>query len=161
MPGEPSNQNSFFSMIYVDLIPADHLLCKLAMAMGLGFVSELISDCSVRTKDCAEASVLSRLRAEAAPAKSAAMSRLRRRKEVSWSAPGPLLGLGEGGYANSAESSAEGQLRPPQAEDFVASEGGSGADYLSGGQRQANGAAAGGRLRPAEGALCRADRLGR
>ena len=30
MQGEHSSQNSFFGMIYEDLIPADHLLCKLA-----------------------------------------------------------------------------------------------------------------------------------
>ncbi len=32
-------------MIYDELIPADHLLRKLATAVGLSFVSDLVSDC--------------------------------------------------------------------------------------------------------------------
>ncbi len=32
-------------MIYEELIPADHLLCKLATAVDLSFVSETVSDC--------------------------------------------------------------------------------------------------------------------
>ena len=45
MQGEHSNQNSFFGMIYEDLVPKDHLLRQLAAAVDLGFVSELVSDC--------------------------------------------------------------------------------------------------------------------
>ena len=41
MQGQHSNQSSFFGMIYEDLIPADHLLCKLAAAVNLSFVSGL------------------------------------------------------------------------------------------------------------------------
>jgi len=43
--GEHSRQNSFFGMIYKDLIAADHLLCRLAGAVDFGFVSDLVSDC--------------------------------------------------------------------------------------------------------------------
>ena len=32
-------------MIHEELIPADHLLCKLAAAVDLSFVSETLSDC--------------------------------------------------------------------------------------------------------------------
>ncbi len=45
MQGEYSNQSSFFVMIYEELIPADYLLCKLAAAADLSFLSELVSDC--------------------------------------------------------------------------------------------------------------------
>ena len=45
MQGEHSSQNSFFGMIYEDLIPADHLLRKLSAAVDFGFVRELVSDC--------------------------------------------------------------------------------------------------------------------
>ena len=45
MQGKHSNQNSFFGMIYEELIPADHLLCKLTGAADLGFICELFSDC--------------------------------------------------------------------------------------------------------------------
>ena len=45
MQGEHSNQSSFFSMIYEELIPADHLPCKLAAAVDSSFVSEILSDC--------------------------------------------------------------------------------------------------------------------
>ncbi len=45
MQGEHSKQSSFFDMIYEELIPADHLLCKLAAAVDLSFVSGLVSDC--------------------------------------------------------------------------------------------------------------------
>jgi len=45
MQGEHSSQNSFFRMIYEDLIPADHLLRKLSAAVDFGFVRELVSDC--------------------------------------------------------------------------------------------------------------------
>jgi len=45
MQGEHSSQNSFFGMIYEDLVPADHLLRKLAAAVDFGFVSDLVSDC--------------------------------------------------------------------------------------------------------------------
>jgi len=43
--GEHSKQSSFFSMIYEELIPADQVLCKLAAAVDLSFVSETVSDC--------------------------------------------------------------------------------------------------------------------
>ena len=45
MQGEHSNRNSFFGMIYEDLIPPDHLLHKLAAAVDLSFGSETVSDC--------------------------------------------------------------------------------------------------------------------
>jgi len=45
MQGGHSSQNSFFGMIYDELIPADHLLRKLAAAVDLSFVAEIISDC--------------------------------------------------------------------------------------------------------------------
>jgi len=45
MQGEHSNQNSFFGMIYKELIPADHLLRKLSAAVDFSFVSELVGDC--------------------------------------------------------------------------------------------------------------------
>jgi len=45
MQGQHSKQSSFFGMIYDELIPADHLLCKLAAAVDLSFVSKTVSDC--------------------------------------------------------------------------------------------------------------------
>ena len=45
MQGEHSSQNSFFGMIYEELIPADHLLRKLATAVELSFVSKLVRNC--------------------------------------------------------------------------------------------------------------------
>jgi len=45
MQGEHSSQNSFFGMIYEDLIPADHLLRKLSAAVDFSFVSDLVRDC--------------------------------------------------------------------------------------------------------------------
>ena len=45
MQGEHSSQNSFFGMIYEDLIPADHLLCRLVAAVDFSFVSVLVGDC--------------------------------------------------------------------------------------------------------------------
>ncbi len=45
MHGEHSNQNSFIGMICEDLIPADHLLRKLTLAMDSSFVCEVVSDC--------------------------------------------------------------------------------------------------------------------
>ncbi len=42
MQGEHSSQNSFFGMIYEDLIPTDYLLCKLSAAVDFSFVSETI-----------------------------------------------------------------------------------------------------------------------
>ncbi len=41
MQGERSNQSSFFGMIYEELIPADHLLCKAVFLLfdKLGVVS--------------------------------------------------------------------------------------------------------------------------
>jgi len=45
MQGEHSSQNSFFGMIYEDLVPADHLLRKLSAAVDFSFVSALVSDC--------------------------------------------------------------------------------------------------------------------
>jgi len=32
-------------MIYEELVPAHHLLCKVAAAVDLSFVSETVSDC--------------------------------------------------------------------------------------------------------------------
>jgi len=37
-------------MIYEDLIPAEHLLCKPAATVDLSFVSELVSDCYCPSK---------------------------------------------------------------------------------------------------------------
>ena len=45
MQGEHSSQSSFFGMIYEDLVPADHLLRKLTVAVDFGFVSDLVRDC--------------------------------------------------------------------------------------------------------------------
>ncbi len=45
MQGEHNSQSSFFGMIYEDLVPADHLLRKLAAAVDFGFVSDVVSDC--------------------------------------------------------------------------------------------------------------------
>ena len=45
MQEEHSPQASFLGMIYDELIPADHLLRKLAAAVDLSFVSELVGDC--------------------------------------------------------------------------------------------------------------------
>ena len=45
MQGEHSKQSSFFGMIYEDLIPATHLLCKVTAAVDLSFVSETVSNC--------------------------------------------------------------------------------------------------------------------
>jgi len=45
MQGQHSTQSGFFGMIYDELIPADHLLCQVAAAVDLGFVSDLVSDC--------------------------------------------------------------------------------------------------------------------
>ena len=48
MQGEHTRHNSFFGLIYEDLIPADHLLCKLSAAVDFNFVTGLISDCYCR-----------------------------------------------------------------------------------------------------------------
>ena len=45
MQGEHGSPSSFFGMIYEDLIPADHLLRKLAVAVDLSLVAQLVSDC--------------------------------------------------------------------------------------------------------------------
>ncbi len=45
MQGEHTSQGSFFGMIYEDLIPADHLLCKLSAVVDFSFVCELVTDC--------------------------------------------------------------------------------------------------------------------
>jgi len=45
MQGEHSSESSFFGMIYDELVPADHLLRRLASAVDFGFVGELVSDC--------------------------------------------------------------------------------------------------------------------
>ncbi len=42
MQGEHSGQSSFFGMIYEELIRGDHLLCKLAAAVDLSFVSQTV-----------------------------------------------------------------------------------------------------------------------
>ena len=44
MQDEHSKESSFFGMIYEELIPADHLLYKLAAAVDLSFVSETVGD---------------------------------------------------------------------------------------------------------------------
>jgi len=45
MQNEQTRQNSFFGIIYEDLIPADHLLRNLTARVDFGFVRELVSDC--------------------------------------------------------------------------------------------------------------------
>ncbi len=45
MQGEHGSQNSFFGMIYDELVPADHLLRRLASAVDFGFGGELVSGC--------------------------------------------------------------------------------------------------------------------
>jgi len=45
MQGEHSKQNSFFSLIYEELIPAQHLLRQLTRAVDFSFVRELVQDC--------------------------------------------------------------------------------------------------------------------
>ena len=45
MQGHHSTQNSFFGMIYAELIPGDHLLRKLSAVVDFSFVCELVSDC--------------------------------------------------------------------------------------------------------------------
>ena len=45
MQSEHSSQNSFFGMIYDELVPTYHLLRKLAAAADFGFVSDLVSNC--------------------------------------------------------------------------------------------------------------------
>ena len=52
MQGEHSAQASFFGMIYDDLIPPDHLLRKLAVAVDFSFVSALVSDCYCPDNGC-------------------------------------------------------------------------------------------------------------
>ena len=44
MQDEPSSQNSFFGMIYEELIPADYRLRKLSASVDFSFVSKLVSD---------------------------------------------------------------------------------------------------------------------
>jgi len=45
MQGQHSPQSSFFGMRYPDLVPADHLLRRIAAAVDLDFVTELVRDC--------------------------------------------------------------------------------------------------------------------
>jgi len=45
MQGQHSPQGSFFGMIYDELVPAEHLLCRIAAAVDLAFVSGLVRDC--------------------------------------------------------------------------------------------------------------------
>ncbi len=45
MQGEHSSQSSFFGMVHKELIPADQLLCKMAVTMDFSFVCKLRSDC--------------------------------------------------------------------------------------------------------------------
>lgn len=45
MQGQHSHQSSFFGMIYERLVPADHLLRRIAAAVDFSFVSELVQDC--------------------------------------------------------------------------------------------------------------------
>ena len=44
MQGEHTSPNSFFGMIYEELIPADHLLHKLSAAVNFSLVYQLVSD---------------------------------------------------------------------------------------------------------------------
>lgn len=45
MQGQHSSQSSFFGLIYERLVPPDHLLRRIAAAVDLSFVTELVSDC--------------------------------------------------------------------------------------------------------------------
>lgn len=45
MQGQHSPQSSFFGMMYAELVPADHLLRRIAAAADLDFVTELVRDC--------------------------------------------------------------------------------------------------------------------
>lgn len=45
MQGQHSRQSSFFGLIYERLVPPDHLLRRIAAAVDLGSVTELVSDC--------------------------------------------------------------------------------------------------------------------
>jgi len=45
MQGEHSKQSNFFGVIYEELIPANHLLGKLAAAVDPSFISQTVSDC--------------------------------------------------------------------------------------------------------------------
>jgi len=45
MQGEHGNQSSFIGMFYEELIPADHLLCKLEAAVDFSFLCDLVRDC--------------------------------------------------------------------------------------------------------------------
>ena len=57
MQGEHMKQRSFFGMVYEELIPASHVLCKLAAAVDLSFVSELVSYCYCPGKGLRSSSV--------------------------------------------------------------------------------------------------------
>jgi IS5 family transposase len=45
MQGQHSSQSSFFGLLYERLVPPDHLLRRIAAAVDLSFVTELVSDC--------------------------------------------------------------------------------------------------------------------
>ena len=45
MQGQHSSPSSFFGLIGKRLVPPDHLLHRIAAAVDLSFVSELVSDC--------------------------------------------------------------------------------------------------------------------
>ena len=45
MQGQHSSQSSFFGLIYERLVPADHLLRRIAAAVDFSFVRELVQDC--------------------------------------------------------------------------------------------------------------------
>ena len=45
MQGPHSSPSSFFGLLYERLVPPDHLLRRIAAAVDLSFVTELVSDC--------------------------------------------------------------------------------------------------------------------
>ena len=45
MQGQHSAQSSFFGMIYNELVPPEHLLCRIAASVDFAFVSGLVRDC--------------------------------------------------------------------------------------------------------------------
>jgi len=45
MQGHHSSQSSFFGMIYDELVPPEHLLCRIAATVDFDFVSELVREC--------------------------------------------------------------------------------------------------------------------
>ena len=45
MQGQHSGPSSFCGLLYERLVPPDHLLRRIAAAVDLSFVTELVSDC--------------------------------------------------------------------------------------------------------------------